>query len=84
MFASVRRHLVGTDGLGLKVLGPIVGFHWEDDDMDGEASIDRRFAAVRGDEDAKQTLLQYNEDDCRATRAVREFLDADAPGIPLL
>ena len=52
--------------------------------MDGEASIDRRFAAIRGDEDAKQTLLQYNEDDCRATRAVREFLDADAPGIPLL
>ncbi|OIR41032.1 recombinase RecB [Corynebacterium sp. NML130628] len=82
VFASVRRHLVGTDGLGLKVLGPIVGFHWEDDDMDGEASIDRRFAAIRGDEDAKRTLLQYNEDDCRATRAVREFLDADAPGVP--
>ena len=27
-------------------------------------------------------LLRYNEDDCRATRAVRVFLDAGAPGIP--
>ena len=27
-------------------------------------------------------LLRYNEDDCRATRAVRDFLDAGAPGVP--
>ena len=27
-------------------------------------------------------LLRYNEDDCRATRAVRDFLAAGAPGVP--
>ena len=87
MFAHVRQHLVGTDGLGLKVLGPVVGFTWEDDDVDGEASVALRRQARRDDQagaEARATLLQYNEDDCRATRAVREFLDAGAPGLPLL
>ena len=87
VFAHVRQHLVGTDGLGLKVLGPVVGFTWEDDDVDGEASVALRRQARRDDEagaQARATLLQYNEDDCRATRAVREFLDAGAPGLPLL
>ena len=43
-----------------------------------------RRAARLGDEDAKAMLLRYNEDDCRATRAVREFLSAGAPGVPEL
>lgn len=87
VFAHVRQHLVGTDGLGLKVLGPVVGFTWEDDDVDGEASVALRRQARQGGEAgtaARATLLRYNEDDCRATRAVREFLDAGAPGLPLL
>ena len=82
MFAHVRRSLVGTDGLGLKVLGPVVGFAWEDDDVDGERSVALRRAARFGDQAARDMLLRYNEDDCRATRAVRDFLDAGAPGIP--
>lgn len=84
VFAVARRHLVGTDGLGLKVLGPVVGFEWEDDDVDGERSVALRLAARRGDEAARAMLLRYNEDDCRATRAVRDFLSAGAPGIPEL
>ena len=82
VFAHVRRSLVGTDGLGLKVLGPVVGFEWEDDDVDGERSVALRRAARFGDQAARDMLLRYNEDDCRATRAVRDFLDAGAPGIP--
>lgn len=82
VFAYARRHLVGTDGLGLKVLGPVAGFEWEDDDVDGERSVALRLAARRGDEAARETLLRYNEDDCRGTRAVRDFLDAGAPGVP--
>lgn len=84
VFAHVKRHLVGTEGLGLKVLGPVVGFTWEDDDVDGERSVALRRAARLGDEDARAMLLRYNEDDCRATRAVREFLTAGAPGVPLV
>ncbi len=84
VFALVRRHLVGTEGLGLKVLGPVAGFQWEDDDVDGERSVALRLAARRGDRAAREMLLRYNEDDCRGTRAVREFLDAGAPGVPEL
>ena len=73
---------MGTDGLGLKVLGPVVGFEWEDDDVDGERSLALRRAARFGDQAARDMLLRYNEDDCRATRAVRDFLDAGAPGVP--
>ena len=82
VFAHVRTYLVGTDGLGLKALGPVVGFEWEDDDIDGERSVALRRAARLGDAAARDMLLRYNEDDCRATRAVRDFLTAGAPGVP--
>ncbi|WJY69027.1 TM0106 family RecB-like putative nuclease [Corynebacterium auris] len=84
VFAYAKRHLVGTEGLGLKVLGPVAGFEWEDDDVDGERSVALRLAARRGDTQARAMLLRYNEDDCRGTRAVRDFLTAGAPGVPEL
>ncbi|WIM67559.1 TM0106 family RecB-like putative nuclease [Corynebacterium breve] len=81
IFAYVRKQFVGPDGLGLKVVAPVAGYDWEDD-IDGEASIALRRAGRLGDLAAREMLLRYNEDDCRATRAVREFLDANAPGVP--
>ncbi|WP_257162073.1 TM0106 family RecB-like putative nuclease [Corynebacterium cystitidis] len=81
VFAHVRRDLVGVDGLGLKVVAPVAGYDWEDN-IDGEASIALRRRARLGDQSAREVLLRYNEDDCRATRAVRDFLDAGAPGLP--
>ena len=50
----------------------------------GERSVALRRAARLGDQAARDMLLRYNEDDCRATRAVRDFLAAGAPGIPVL
>ena len=41
-----------------------------------------RAYCARGDHRARTMLLRYNEDDCRATRAVRDFLTAGAPGVP--
>lgn len=84
VFALAKRRLVGTDGLGLKVLGPAAGFTWRDEELDGEGSVALRRLAREGDERARDALLRYNEDDCRATRAVRDFLTAGAPGIPEL
>ena len=84
VFAYARKHLVGTDGLGLKVLAPAAGYTWEDEDVDGERSIALRRAARLGNQAARDMLLRYNEDDCRATRAVRDFLSNGAPGVPLI
>lgn len=83
VFAHAKRQLVGTNGLGLKVLGPVAGVGWSDD-VDGERSVALRHSARRGDTAARAMLVRYNEDDCRATRAVRDFLTAGAPGIPLV
>ena len=84
VFTHVRRHLVGTEGLGLKVVAPVAGFAWDDDDVDGERSVALRREARMGSEEAREMLVRYNGDDCRATAAVRHFLSAGAPGIPRL
>ena len=43
-----------------------------------------RRIAVRGDDAMRRALLQYNADDARATRAIREWMDRGAPGIRTL
>ena len=84
VFTYVRRYLVGTEGLGLKVVAPVAGFTWDDADMDGERSVALRREARLGSAEAREMLVRYNGDDCRATAAVRNFLGAGAPGIPRL
>lgn len=84
VFTFVRRHLVGTEGLGLKIVAPVAGFTWDDDDVDGERSVALRREARLGSAEAREMLVRYNGDDCRATAAVRHFLSAGAPGIPRL
>ncbi len=87
MFRHVREQLVGPRGLGLKVVAPQAGFTWDDGDFDGEESIHARGIARGGGpeaEAARALLLRYNSDDCRATAAVRAWLDDGAPGTPLL
>ena len=75
---AVSTQFVSTSGLGLKVVAPAAGFAWRDPDAGGEASLGwyRDAQAARGVErDAGRTrILAYNEDDVRATRAVREWI----------
>ncbi|WP_114559108.1 TM0106 family RecB-like putative nuclease [Desertihabitans aurantiacus] len=80
LFATVRDHLFGVNGLGLKVVASEgAGFSWRDDDPGGLNS-QRWFAeAVHGPTDevraqARQRVLQYNEDDVLATAALRRWL----------
>lgn len=77
---AVGSQFVSTSGLGLKVVAPVAGFTWRDPDAGGEASIGwyRDAQAARGVErDAgRKRILDYNEDDVRATRAVREWISA--------
>ncbi len=77
---------IQTEGpTGLKVLATMAGFRWRDPSPSGEASM-AWFEVARGEGDeagrARQRLLEYNEDDCRATRALRQWLNADARTLP--
>ncbi len=72
---------IQTDGpLGLKVLARAAGFDWRDENPSGEASM-RWFEAARAGGDAdewRRRILEYNEDDCRATQALRDWLNGPA------
>ncbi len=72
--------------LGLKQLAGAAGFRWRDANPSGEASIAWYEVAVReGDAAAAASrvrLLEYNEDDCRATKALRDWLNGPARDLP--
>jgi predicted RecB family nuclease len=80
LFAMVRPHFFGTQGLGLKaVASAAAGFHWRDPDPGGLNSMAWFNDAVHADtqqarEAARRRVLEYNEDDVRATRELRRWL----------
>jgi predicted RecB family nuclease len=59
----------------LKTLAKYLGFRWRDPDPSGASSIEwfHRWAES-GDLSIKQRILDYNEDDCRATRVLLDCL----------
>ncbi|MGD0853803.1 MAG: TM0106 family RecB-like putative nuclease [Acidimicrobiales bacterium] len=77
---------IQTEGpLGLKQLAASAGFQWRDVNPSGEASMLWYEVATRGDAiDAavsRQRILDYNEDDCRATKALRDWLNGPAKSL---
>lgn len=79
LFALVRDHYLGANGLGLKVVSAVTGFAWRDEEPGGLNS-QLWFAAAVGDPDpdvresARVRVLEYNEDDVRATWHLRRWL----------
>lgn len=80
LFSLVRGHFFGADGLGLKIVASAgAGFSWRDAEPGGLAS-QRWFAdAVSAEtpearEAARVRVLEYNEDDVRATWHLRRWL----------
>jgi predicted RecB family nuclease len=71
---------------GLKVLATAAGFAWRDEAPSGEASMawyeEARGADQNAAAAATRRLLEYNEDDCRATRALRDWLEGPARELP--
>ena len=55
----------------IKTLAKFLGFSWRDTDPSGAASIEwyQRWTEQR-DPAIKSRILEYNEDDCRATRVL--------------
>ncbi len=66
-----------TYSFGLKEIAKELGFTWSEQGMDGFISIAHYLDYLRSaDENKIQKIIKYNEDDCRATVVVKEFLDS--------
>ena len=64
-----------THDLSIKSLARWCGFEWRDTDPSGASSIEWFDQWARGGDPAlRQRLLDYNEDDCRATRVVLDAM----------
>lgn len=64
-----------TKDYSIKTLAKYLGFGWRDTHPSGAASIEWFDRWVRsGDPAVKQRILDYNEDDCRATRVLLDGL----------
>jgi hypothetical protein len=79
-----RKNLVSPNGYGLKVIAPLCGFDWRDDDPGGRQSEIWFEHVLAGDDEMKARLLEYNEDDVVAQLAIRRWLrskdDGTGPG----
>jgi predicted RecB family nuclease len=79
LFRAVSEQFLCVKGKGLKVVAPVAGFHWRDPEASGENSMRWYRDAVGMDgnprDDAQRTrILEYNEDDVRATHALRRWM----------
>ncbi|MCA1813533.1 MAG: ribonuclease H-like domain-containing protein [Halobacteriales archaeon] len=80
---ATRGFAFPTYSTSLKKVAPYMGFRWRGNDVNGMESIALFFAYVKdavGNADKLQRVLAYNEDDCRATRVVKDWLAQQAGG----
>ncbi len=65
-----------TWDFSIKTLAKYLGFSWRDTHPSGAASIEWFHRWIeRADPAIRQRILDYNEDDCRATRVLRDALE---------
>jgi predicted RecB family nuclease len=81
LFGSVRDHFLCSRGKGLKTIAPVAGFTWRDAEASGENSMRWYRDAVGLDggspnDSQRLRLLEYNEDDVRATHALRGWMSS--------
>lgn len=80
LFTVIKKHFFGLNGLGLKVIATTqTDFRWRDEDPGGLNSMrwyeEAIHAPTPAERDAARIrLLQYNEDDTKATWHVRQWL----------
>ncbi|MGH2412764.1 MAG: TM0106 family RecB-like putative nuclease, partial [Microcystaceae cyanobacterium] len=71
----VTSAILPVESYSLKSLANWVGFHWRDPGISGDQSVcwyDRWLKT--GDRALLESILRYNEDDCRATRHLKDWL----------
>ena len=84
---DLAKRQIQTQGpTGLKQLAAAAGFAWRDANPSGEASMLWYEVAVHDEGEealrSRRRLLEYNEDDCRATKALRDWLNGPAQSLP--
>jgi uncharacterized protein len=69
-----------THSYGIKNIAKMVGFQWRDTDPSGVNSISwyNEHLQHPEDESSLQRIIAYNEDDCRAMVAVKDFFERRA------
>lgn len=88
LYDVVRSQLITGRSMGLKMVAPMAGFEWRFDDAGGTLAMVKYDQAVDEEaggvarSDAQQWILDYNEDDVRATAALRAWLDGAARELP--
>ncbi len=75
-----RRNFASPNGYGLKVIAPLCGFTWRDEDPGGRQSEIWFERMLAGDLTMRDRLLAYNEDDVIAQREVRRWVRAQDDG----
>lgn len=82
IYQAVSDQFICPNGKGLKKIAPVAGFGWRDDEAGGEASMTwyRHAVGMDGDIDLTQRtrILEYNEDDVRATCVLRHWMSGPA------
>ena len=74
LWAWTKARFVSPDGYSLKVVAPLCGFAWRDDDPGGAQSELWYADAVAGNAAQRRRLLDYNEDDVTAQLAIRRWV----------
>lgn len=89
LYQEVKRLFVVPGSLRLKAVAPVAGFTWRDPEPGGENSMAwYRTATSSGGVDPadvasnRQRILDYNEDDCRATWALRHWMSERPTAMP--
>ena len=82
LFRGVQQQFLCSQGKGLKIIAPVAGFTWRDPEASGENSMRWYRNAVgmdgsEADHGQRTRLLEYNEDDVRATMTLRNWMTSD-------
>lgn len=78
LHAFVKARFSSAAGYGLKAIAPAAGATWRTDGLNGETSKEWLARARSGDEHSWDELVRYNEDDVRASAALRRYLRGSA------
>lgn len=80
LYRWTKDRFVSPSGYSLKVIAPLCGFSWRDEDPGGQQSELWFEDLVGGDTAMKQRLLEYNEDDVAAQLAIRRWVTSQDNG----